>query len=148
MLTFFVQGFYCQMLVGGMPTSISLPLDQCIVPQGVEGPVGLFITSDNQPLNNNVRDRATQAVLAGPTMAFIDTQKQLLSQLVLAGSASGSTDSSTTTISPSDHRSRNSLAVDASYHAVLSSISWTTQRRHQPLETARIPWISSLRLHQ
>ena len=76
------------MLVGGMPTSISLPLDQCIVPQGVEGPVGLFITSDNQPLNNNVRDRATQAVLAGPAMAFIDTQKQLLSQLALAAGSS------------------------------------------------------------
>ncbi|RPD74511.1 hypothetical protein L226DRAFT_571394 [Lentinus tigrinus ALCF2SS1-7] len=101
---------FCQMLVGGMPTSISLPLDQCIVPQGVEGPVGLFITADNQPLNNNVRDRATQAVLAGPTMAFIDTQKQQLSQLALSAGSSdsnnssngSSTDVSTTTISPSE----------------------------------------------
>ena len=74
------------MLVGGMPTSISLPFNQCVVPQGVEGPVGIFITADNQPLNNNVRDRATQPVLAGPTMAFIDTQKQLLAQLALASS--------------------------------------------------------------
>ncbi|KAI0721955.1 ferritin-like domain-containing protein [Cerioporus squamosus] len=103
------SSLFCQMLVGGMPTSISLPLDQCIVPQGIEGPVGIFITADNQPLNNNVRDRATQAVLAGPTMAFIDTQKQLLSQLVLAAgsgdsnnSSNGSADVSTTTISPSE----------------------------------------------
>ena len=114
------------MLVGGMPTSISLPLDQCIVPQGVEGPVGLFITSDNQPLNNNVRDRATQAVLAGPSMAFIDTQKQLLSQLALAAGSSdsnnssngSSTDVSTTTISPSEASSIIASASSANAAAV------------------------------
>ncbi|RDX53050.1 hypothetical protein OH76DRAFT_65404 [Lentinus brumalis] len=111
---------YCQMLVGGMSTSISLPIDQCIVPQGVEGPVGIFITADNQPLNNNVRDRATQAVLAGPTMAFIDTQKQLLSQLALAASgdsnnsSNGSSNVSTTTISPSEASSIIASASSAS----------------------------------
>ena len=83
------------MLVGGLPTAIALPLSQCIVPDGIEGPVGIFITDDptGQPLNNNVRDRANQAVLAGPTMAFIDTQKQLLGELALAASSSGSSSS-------------------------------------------------------
>ena len=94
------------MLVGGLPTAIALPLSQCIVPDGIEGPVGIFITDDptGQPLNNNVRDRANQAVLAGPTMAFIDTQKQLLSQLALAASGSGNNSANdgttTATITP------------------------------------------------
>ncbi|KAI0643715.1 ferritin-like domain-containing protein [Trametes meyenii] len=112
------DNFHCQMLVGGMPATISLPFDQCVVPEGVEGPVGIFITSDDQPLNNNVRDRATQTtVVAGPTMAFIDTQKQLLSQLALAASsnnASGSSSTSTTTITPPEASSIISSASAAS----------------------------------
>ncbi|KAI0356692.1 hypothetical protein OH77DRAFT_226148 [Trametes cingulata] len=111
------DGFHCQMLVGGMPATISLPFDQCVVPDGVEGPVAIFITSDDQPLNNNVRDRANQPVIAGPAMAFIDTQKQLLGQLALAASSnSGSSDASTatTTISPSEATSIISSASAAS----------------------------------
>ncbi|KAI0676779.1 ferritin-like domain-containing protein [Trametes maxima] len=112
------DNFHCQMLVGGMPATISLPLDACVVPQGVEGPVAIFVTSDDQPLNNNVRDRATQTtVIAGPAMAFIDTQKQLLSQLALAASsnnASGSSSTSTTTITPPEASSIISSASAAS----------------------------------
>lgn len=116
------DNFHCQMLVGGMPSSISLPLDSCVVPEGIEGPVAIFVTPDDQPLNNNVRDRATQAVIAGPTMAFIDTTKQLLGQLVLAGSsASGSASTSTTTISPADATSVISSASAASATAAASA---------------------------
>ncbi|KAL7281918.1 hypothetical protein ACG7TL_003385 [Trametes sanguinea] len=41
----FTDGLFCQMLLGGMPTSIAIPA----------GPVNVnvFITSDMQPLNNN-----------------------------------------------------------------------------------------------
>ncbi len=108
------------MLIGGAPSSISLPIDQCVVPAGIEGPVAIFVTSDMQPLNNNVRDRANQAVLAGPTMAFIDTQKQLLSQLALAASgSSGSNNSandgtSTSTITPPEASSIIASASAAS----------------------------------
>ncbi|KAI0662966.1 ferritin-like domain-containing protein [Cubamyces menziesii] len=113
------DGLFCQMLVGGMPASIPFPLDQCVVPSGIEGPVAIFVTSDMQPLNNNVVERASQAVVAGPTMAFIDTQKQLLSQLALAGSSSSGDNSSnesssTTTISPSEATSIISSASAAS----------------------------------
>ena len=34
-----LQELFCQMLVGGMPTSLPLPLDQCVVPEGIEGQV-------------------------------------------------------------------------------------------------------------
>ncbi|KAI0771519.1 ferritin-like domain-containing protein [Trametes elegans] len=121
------DGLFCQMLVGGMPSSISLPFDQCVVPEGVEGPVGLFITSDQQPLNNNVRDRAAQTVLAGPALAFIDTQKQLLSQLVLAASSDSNSESSsqTTTISPSEATSILSSVSAASATGDASGASAT-----------------------
>ena len=120
-----MQDAHCQMLVGGASMSISLPLDQCVVPDGIEGPVALFITADDQPLNNNVRDRTGQAVLAGPAMAFIDTQKQLLSQLALAAGSSGSNNSansgnsgssssSTTTITPPEASSIIASASSAS----------------------------------
>jgi len=95
---------FCQMLVGGAPFAIVLPFDQCVVPQGINGPVAIFITSDDQALLNDVHDRAQGQVVAGPTMAFIDTQPQLLGQLINGGSGGSSstplTSTSTLTISP------------------------------------------------
>lgn len=70
------------MMVGGLAFSISLPISQCVVPNGVNGPVALWITSDSQPLINNPIDRATDKQVAGPTIAFIDSQPQLLGQMV------------------------------------------------------------------
>ena len=108
------------MMFGGTPMSISLPLSQCVVPDDINGPVAIWITSDNQPLLNNVRDRASAQLVAGPTIAFIDTHPQLLGQLVRNGGVassdsdgSGSTttaavttsadiSTSTTTISPAE----------------------------------------------
>jgi len=69
------------MLVGGLPCTISLPLSQCVVPDGINGPVALWVTSDAQPLINNPRDRATDKLVAGPTIAFVDTKPQLLGQV-------------------------------------------------------------------
>lgn len=89
------------MLIGGAFDAIALPFDSCIVPGGINGPVAIFITSDGQPLLNNVRDRATTQLVAGPLLAFIDTDPQMLSQLVRV-SSDGTPDSttSTATISP------------------------------------------------
>ena len=72
------------MLVGGLPFSISLPIDQCVVPEGINGPVALFVTSDDQPLNGNAVQRGSNALVAGPTMAFIDSVPDTLSQLVFS----------------------------------------------------------------
>jgi hypothetical protein len=100
------------MLVGGAATSISLPFDQCVVPEGIDGPVAIFVTCDSQPLAANVVEQAANSIVAGPTMAFIDTQPDLLGQMVrpAAGSSSNSTGAvgspppppSTTTISPTE----------------------------------------------
>ena len=76
-----LQGLFCQMLAGGLPFSISLPVGECVVPEGITGPVALFITSDPQPLINNPVNRATDKLVAGPTIAFIDNRPQILGQL-------------------------------------------------------------------
>jgi len=95
------DGFSCQMMIGGLPFSISLPLSQCVVPDGINGPVAIWVTSDSQPLLNNPRDRATDKLVAGPTIAFIDTQPQLLGQM--ARSVPGAPPAVfTTTITPGE----------------------------------------------
>lgn len=95
------------MLIGGMAMSIPLPMSQCVVPEGINGPVAIWITSDGQPLLNNLRDRATTQMIAGPTFAFIDTQPELLGQLARGGAVAGNTgapneSTSTRTISPGE----------------------------------------------
>lgn len=93
-----MQGLFCQMLVGGLPFTISLPLSQCVVPDGINGPVALWITSDLQPLINNPRDRAVDKLVAGPTIAFLDTKPQILGQL--ARTLPGAPPTVTTTLTP------------------------------------------------
>ncbi|KAG6897686.1 hypothetical protein C0992_012435, partial [Termitomyces sp. T32_za158] len=107
------SSMFCQMLVGGASMSISLPFSQCVVPD-INGPVALFITSDGQPLLNNVRDRAQNNIVAGPTVAFIDTKPEVLGQLIRTGSNSTSQSTSTLTISPSQAASIVSSAGGAS----------------------------------
>jgi len=97
------DNLFCQMMIGGNATALALPLSQCIVPQGLNGPVAIFITSDSTPLPNDVVNRPCDKVVAGPTMAFIDTNRQLLSELALGGknnTGSGSDGGITQTISP------------------------------------------------
>jgi hypothetical protein len=96
---------HCQMMIGGAAVSIPLKMSECVVPDDINGPVAIWITSDDQPLVNNVRDRATTQLVAGPTMAFIDTQPQMLGQLARkigsGGAPSGET-ITTQTISPEE----------------------------------------------
>lgn len=69
------------MILGGAAASIPLPFKDCVVPNDINGPVAIWITSDGQPLVNNVRDRATAQQVAGPAMAFIDTVTEELGKL-------------------------------------------------------------------
>ncbi|KAG6829681.1 hypothetical protein H0H92_003799 [Tricholoma furcatifolium] len=116
------SSLYCQMLVGGAADSIPFPLSQCVVPQGINGPVALFITSDGQPLANDVVTRAQNSIVAGPMIAFIDTEPELLGQMVLASGISGSsTSTSTTTISPAQASSIIASASSAATATVAGS---------------------------
>ncbi|KAF7331654.1 hypothetical protein MKEN_00045100 [Mycena kentingensis (nom. inval.)] len=97
------SGQFCNMITGGMPFSINLPIEDCVVPPGVNGPVAIWITSDNNPLANNVVDRDSVKQVAGPDIIFIDSVPETLGQLVRgSGTSSGATSSVTTTISPED----------------------------------------------
>ncbi|TFK43079.1 ferritin-like domain-containing protein [Crucibulum laeve] len=119
------DGLFCQMLLGGATSSIALPLSQCIVPQ-INGPVAIFITSDGQPLLNNVRDRATTQLVAGPTLAFIDTQPQVLGQLARGSAGAGSnqaTTTSTQTLSPAEASAAIASASAATATAADASVT-------------------------
>jgi len=126
------NNLFCQMLAGGMALSIPLPLQQCVVPAGINGPVAIFITSNSQPLDANVVQQSSDSIVAGPTMAFIDVQTDDIAELINptagganngtnSGASSGSSNSSvppsTTTISP---------AAANSIIASVSTISLTT----------------------
>lgn len=90
------------MLVGGAPLALSLPFSQCVVPEGITGPVAIYVTNDTQPINNNARDKFIGNIVAGPTMAFIDNKPEVLGQFArpnLAGAANIPS-TSTQTISP------------------------------------------------
>ncbi|KAH9991667.1 ferritin-like domain-containing protein [Russula compacta] len=76
------SGFHCQMLPGGAPFSIALPIDQCVVPAGINGPVAIYITSDDQPLNGNAVERQSNALIAGPLLTFIDVKVDKIDTLV------------------------------------------------------------------
>jgi len=92
------SNFHCQMLAGGLPFSITLPLSQCVVPSGINGPVAIWVTSDDQPLNGGAVDRISNAIVAGPLMTFLDTQPDTLSSLVRANT-NGVAGATTTTVS-------------------------------------------------
>jgi hypothetical protein len=111
------------MLIGGAPESISLPINNCVVPSGINGPVAIFVTSDDQPLNGNAQERASQAVVAGPTLAFIDIDQQTIGELVHPNnSPSNLSNNSTDAGTPPPPSVTETLSPPAA-SALLSSLS-------------------------
>lgn len=118
------------MMIGNLPAAVVLPYSACTVPAGINGPVVIFITTDDQALANNVIIQATETVIAGPTMAFIDIITEDIDTIIKSGSgssgsgssssggsnasgtatASAAENTSTTTISPGDASSIESSA--------------------------------------
>jgi hypothetical protein len=94
---------FCQMLVGGQTDALSFPIDQCIVPGGINGPVWIYLTNDPQPLAADIHIRASVNIIAGPTAAFLDTESNALGALVRTG---GSGFNSSEVISPSQAQSQ------------------------------------------
>lgn len=92
---------FCQMLAGGLPNTIARPIDECCIPDGVEGPIAVWITSDSQPLNGNVLQRANDKVVAGPDIVFSEDAAKNTLGIGSFLRASGGEGVSTQTISPS-----------------------------------------------
>ena len=83
------NGLFCQMMMGGLPFSLSLPISQCVVPGGVNGPIAVFITNDTQPIANDAVNRTPNSLVAGPTILYVDTDTQTLGQFVVNGGNQG-----------------------------------------------------------
>lgn len=102
------DGLFCNMITGGATESINLPLASCNVPQNVTGPVALWITSDSNPIPNDVIARGKTTQLAGPAITFVDTTPDVLVQLVRGSSTSGGSGSSSNSTSTGDSGSTSS----------------------------------------
>jgi len=78
------DNLFCNMLQGGNATTLNLPLAQCNVPDNTNGPVALWITKDSTPLAGDVvaRGKQTDAQVAGPAIFFVDSQPEMLGQMV------------------------------------------------------------------
>jgi hypothetical protein len=104
------------MLAPGMPFSLSLPFNQCVVPQGLNGAVAIWITSDDQPLNGGVIDRQSNAIVAGPLMTFIDIDEDQISILIRNKGSKGSSGSGYSGSSSSNSGSYNPGMNSGSYN--------------------------------
>ncbi|KAJ7696923.1 ferritin-like domain-containing protein [Mycena rosella] len=93
------DNLFCNMIVGGATSAINMPLAQCNVPAGTNGPVGVWITSDSTPLPNDVIARATAQTVAGPAIIFVDNQPEALGQMV-RGSATGTSNGAAAPAAP------------------------------------------------
>ena len=144
----------CQMLIGGNATALSLPIKECIVPSGLNGPVAIFLTTDAQPLAADVVIQDPASILCGPTIAFIDTDADALGALVRntkkpvqssdeitpgeaedalsQASGSVSTESSTAT----DSSSTDSSSTDSSSTTATDSSSSASESTSSPEPTA------------
>jgi len=98
------NSMFCQMMMGGAPFSLSLPLSQCVIPGGSNGPMAIWVTSDSQPIANDVVSRTPNSIVAGPTVLYVDTSGQMLGQMVVNGGNStggpSNSDSFTRTVDP------------------------------------------------
>ncbi|EIN10272.1 hypothetical protein PUNSTDRAFT_142336 [Punctularia strigosozonata HHB-11173 SS5] len=119
------DGLFCNMLIGGLPFAISLPFSQCVVPAGINGPVAIWIMSDDQPVAASPVDRDTSKLVAGPTMAFIDTISQSLPEAARTvsgtSSSSSSSSSSDSSSSGSDSSSGSASSTDSASTVVSTS---------------------------
>lgn len=82
------DNLFCNLIQGGNTTALNLPLSQCVIPPGTNGPVAVWVTSNNTPLANDVTTRATDAQVAGPAIFFVDSEPEALVQLVRGNSTS------------------------------------------------------------
>jgi len=89
----------CQMMTGGAAFAIALPLDNCVVPAGINGPVYIFVTNTTQPLLNSQVNQLSSSVIAGPMLVFLDTVPDAAADALKSGT--GST-TSTTVITPAE----------------------------------------------
>ncbi|GAA5977706.1 hypothetical protein JCM10908_005065 [Rhodotorula pacifica] len=83
-----IETLFCQMIIGGSPIAHVAPASACYVPSGLDGPVAVYLTSNDTPLATDVVIQNQLTIVAGPGLIFIDEQITILA--VLLGSPAGS----------------------------------------------------------
>jgi len=83
------QSLSCQILTGGDAVSKSFPIDNCVIPANIDGPVYIYITNSAKELPVNPQQQCTDCIAAGPALIFVDTQPQALGNLVRTSGAAG-----------------------------------------------------------
>ena len=53
------------MIVGGATEAIVLRMSECVVPDGLDGPVHMFITNSETPLSSNIVGQDASIIVAG-----------------------------------------------------------------------------------
>jgi hypothetical protein len=85
-LTGDISTMFCQIMSGNLQDSANatvLPADKCVVPDNLNGPIAVFITSDSTPLPNDPVARGTlNNTVAGPGLSFVDQFTELMPALV------------------------------------------------------------------
>jgi len=77
------------MMVGGAVASIAQPMDNCVVPNGIDGLVYVYITKTDQPLLNDLKVQFQADIVAGPLGVFIDTKSNKLAELISSSPIGG-----------------------------------------------------------
>jgi hypothetical protein len=101
-----MSGMSCQIMSGNLQNSLNatvMDATNCTIPADINGPIAVFITSDNTALPNDpVARNLLNNTVAGPAMMFVDAISQLLPTMVRqTGTTVGTAATTTQTVSPS-----------------------------------------------
>ena len=59
------------MIVGGRPVSHVAPAESCIVPEGMDGPVMVYLSGSGSPMQSNILQQNAAGILAGPGFVLV-----------------------------------------------------------------------------
>ncbi|GAA5825444.1 hypothetical protein JCM11251_006986 [Rhodosporidiobolus azoricus] len=82
----------CRMVVGGVPSALTFPAEECYVPQGIDGPVAVHLVNSTVPLASNIIIQNSAVIIAGPAFIFVDSKPSDLSSFFALSLSEGKGD--------------------------------------------------------
>ncbi|KZT55326.1 hypothetical protein CALCODRAFT_356040 [Calocera cornea HHB12733] len=80
------NAFWCQWTSGASTEAVVQPITACATP-AINGYVFAWITNSSTPLSTDILTQNVNSVVAGPAIAFVDSQMEILSELAVHASA-------------------------------------------------------------
>jgi len=80
------DAFWCQWTSGTSTDAVVQPITECASPP-INGYVFAWITNSSTPLTTDILTQNLNNVVAGPAIAFVDSQKEILSEIAVTGTA-------------------------------------------------------------